>query len=270
MSEERRLRVAAHRDRIAEVCDCVVEAAEAAGLGERAVYDCQVAVDEAMTNIVEHGYGGGDDEGLIDVRCATEGDHFVITLIDSGPAFNPLRQTSRDPEVPLGARTPGGWGVHLMKKMMDEVSYTYREGHNHLVMVKVAPSARPSGRDEAEMVRREVAPGVWVISPAGRLDSISSQPLEEALKAELKAGHTRLIVDMGRVSYISSSGLKALVSAWRQAESLHGEVMVIGMRPRVQEVFEIVGLDQVLRTFPTVERAVEALGAGQLAQGYSP
>ncbi len=56
---ERQLRITGVLDQVSAACDFVVEQARAAGLDERAVHHCYLAVDEACTNIVEHGYGVG-------------------------------------------------------------------------------------------------------------------------------------------------------------------------------------------------------------------
>ncbi len=260
---ERRLRVAARLEHLAQARDFVAHAAHAAGLGEREVYHCEVAVDEAMTNIIEHGYGGRGD-GLIDVLCVTEPGRFVITIIDGSPRFDPMTREDPDPTMTLDEREPGGWGIFFIKKMMDEVAYAYRDGRNYLTMVKVLPVTRPD-RVEGGIVRREAVMGVWLLAPAGRLDSTSSPALEAALKDELKAEHAPLIVDMSRVTYIASSGLKVLVGAWRQAKGTGSEVILTGLQPRVQEVFQMVGFDQVFRIFATVEQAVEAV---QIEEGF--
>jgi anti-anti-sigma factor len=269
MVEERWLRIAARLDRLPEVCDFVVEAAETAGLEEREVYHCQMAVDEAVTNVIEHAYADVSTDALIDVGCALQDGEFVITVIDEGPPFDPLARIDPDPAVPLDEREPGGWGIYFIKKMMDQVDYVYRDGRNYLVMSKTTPQAVAGGdsADEVLVWRREVEPGVWVLRPTGRLDSMSSRALDEALISELDEDHKCLIVDMGQVVYISSSGLKVLVGAWRKARSIDGAVVIAEMQPRVQEVFDMVGFDRVFPIFLTVDDAVNAVGTGKLVPG---
>ncbi|MCZ7546092.1 MAG: anti-sigma factor antagonist [Anaerolineae bacterium] len=261
---ERQLRVVAQLDQITPAREFVADAAVEAGLDERGVYHCQVAVDEVMTNIIEHGFGGGS-AAQIDVRCATVDRQFVITIIDGSPPFDPTAHKDPDPAMSLDEREPGGWGIFFIKSMMDDISYRHEDGLNYLSLIKNLPET-PAAAEEAEVHRREVQPGVWLVAPHGRLDSVSSQPFEALLKADIDAGHATVIVDMSAVSYIASSGLKALVSAWRRASSVHGALTLAGLRPRVREVFEIVGFDQVFRIYDDVEQAVRA---AQIAEGQN-
>jgi anti-sigma regulatory factor (Ser/Thr protein kinase) len=90
MGEVSRLVIPARLEEVRYACDLVVEAAETANLDERAVYHCQMAVDEALTNIIEHGYEYQPRDSSIEVICRTEHNHFLTTIIDDGPAFNPL------------------------------------------------------------------------------------------------------------------------------------------------------------------------------------
>ena len=253
----RRLSVLARLKDITQARDFVTEAAETAGLEPRAVYHCQVAVDEALTNIIEHGYGGGDAEARIELRCVVEGGRFVITVIDDSPPFDPLAHGEPEFDIALDDREPGGWGIFFIKKMMDEVTYNHVEGRNYLRLTKYLPAMEeepPEG-----IGRRQVAAGVWVLSLTGRLDSLASQTLESALRAEIDAGHLCLIVDMSRVSYIASGGLKALVGAWRRATRLNGAVALVGLQPHVREVFEMLGFDQIFPFHANIEQALEAI-----------
>jgi len=64
---------------------------------------------------------------------------------------------------------------------------------------------------------------------------------------------------MSQVSYISTSGLKALVNAWRVARRKGGRVVLAGMHEQIQEVFETVGFDQIFNIFATPDEALHYL-----------
>jgi anti-sigma regulatory factor (Ser/Thr protein kinase) len=133
---ESRIRIAGVLEQIPGACDFVADAARAAGLDERAAYHCQLAVDEACTNIVEHGYGAENAGKFIDIICRVDSRYFTITIIDESPAFNPLVKDDPDPTAVLEDRGTGGWGIYFIKKLMDEVSYLHEAHHNRLVMMK--------------------------------------------------------------------------------------------------------------------------------------
>lgn len=135
-SIESRFQIAAVVDQIPMACDFVAQAARQAGLDDRAVYHCQLAVDEACTNIIEHGFsfqGGGE---TIDVICRQTQQQFSITISDSSAPYDPLSRPDPNPATRLEDRATGGWGVFFIKKLMDEVRYEYRGGRNHLTVIK--------------------------------------------------------------------------------------------------------------------------------------
>jgi anti-anti-sigma factor len=262
MSQVSRLVISARLEEVRHACDFVVDAAEAAGLDERAVYHCQMAVDEALTNIIEHGYAFEGSDHEIEVITGIATDQFSITITDDSPAFNPLNHTAPDPGEPLDSREPGGWGIYFIRKLMDDVSYDFSDQRNRLTLYKNLPAAEPTLAQTVEMdlafPTRMLDDGAVVISPAGRLDSNTSPLLEKVLAAQLDKGHIWLFVDMVDVEYIASSGLKVLVSAWRRAHDRGGDVILSGLQPRIIEIFEMVGFDMLFQIFPDLNAAQAA------------
>ncbi len=262
MSEVSRLAIPSRLEEVRQACDFVVEAAEQAGLDERTVYHCQMAVDEALTNIIEHGFAYNDDGSEIEITCQTGQDRFIVTIADASPAFNPLLHEAPDPSEPLDSREPGGWGIYFIRKLMDDVTYERANNRNLLTLVKRITAARrsaPPGRaEDAYFPARALDAVAVVISPAGRLDSSASIYLEHALEAQLASGKTWLYVDMAAVEYIASSGLKVLIAAWRRAREKGGDVVLSGLQPRIVEIFEMVGFDMLFQVFPDLDAALAA------------
>ncbi len=263
--EEHRIIVPGVLEQIPDVCDFVVAAARRAGLNERAVYHCQIAVDEACTNIVEHGYHARGESGDIEVICRDIGNNYTITIRDGSSPFNPLSREGPNPHATLAEREPGGWGIYFIKKMMDEAAYNLENDRNTLTMVKVkTPQTMvQTGRStHAEAVITATENGVWRISPYGRMDSNTAPDIAALLDSQLDAGRTRLVIDMSGINYISTSGLKVLINAWRRArESQDGNVVLADLSAHVFEVFETVGFDQVFDIYETVDEASRQLGS---------
>ncbi|MBI2975564.1 MAG: ATP-binding protein [Chloroflexi bacterium] len=132
---ESRLIVPARYERIRQICAFVVEAAEVAGLDETAIFHCQIAVDEACTNIIEHGYGG-EDKGRIEVACAAGSGQLTIDIRDQAQPFDLGAVPEPELNKALEETTVGGLGIYFMRKMMDEVSFSRTDGANRLVLVK--------------------------------------------------------------------------------------------------------------------------------------
>jgi anti-sigma regulatory factor (Ser/Thr protein kinase) len=135
-TQQNQIRISAIAEEIARAGEFVAEVGLRIGLTERARHHCRLAVDEACTNIIEHGYGGDDPNQFIDVRCVAERNALRILVVDDGPAFNPLNQPMPDPLELLEERGTGGWGVFFIKRLMDGVAYEFHDGRNHLIMIK--------------------------------------------------------------------------------------------------------------------------------------
>lgn len=120
----------------------VGNAAEDSGLKARDVYAVQMAVDEACSNIIEHAYGG-ECQNEIKVSCFFEPDALTIQIIDCGERFNPLEVPEPDLNASLEERDAGGLGLFFMRKLMDEVHFSFDQdvnaentGCNILTMIK--------------------------------------------------------------------------------------------------------------------------------------
>lgn len=136
MSKERHLTVRGRYENVPAVVQFVVEAAKEAGFDEKGVFHCQMSVDEACTNIIEHAYGG-QDKGDIEATVQIEPGVLTITLVDHGEPFDPtsVPEPSINTDDPSKIKT-GGLGLHLMRKVMDEITFSFGDERNTLVMVK--------------------------------------------------------------------------------------------------------------------------------------
>lgn len=265
MQDERHLSFKAILDNIPPACDFVAEGAESAGLDERAVYHCQLAVDEACTNIIQYGVVADEEtDSNIDISTGIDGAHtFVITIIDSTSEFNPLDHEDPNPKAKLEDREQvGGWGIYFIKKLMDSVDYRHENGKNRLTLHKIIPrEVRGSKIDSRDIhvASKAREKNYWQIDLAGRLDSNNSGTLEDILQeALIQQEHYRLIVNLDGVDYISSSGLKALVTAWRLARDNGGDVILTSLRNRIQEIFNMIGFDMMFNIYDSPSDAIDA------------
>lgn len=121
---------------LAAICDFVTQRAQVAGLGPRAVYAVQVAVDEACSNIIEHAYRG-QERGTIECTCRTKRDRLIIQLHDHGRPFDPATVPKPDLEADLNERHAGGLGVYFIQQLMDTVQFESIPGQgNTLTLTK--------------------------------------------------------------------------------------------------------------------------------------
>lgn len=223
-------------DALETISNFVTVQAEAAGLDEHAVWEVQLAADEAATNIVQHSYA--ERRGQMHIHAAVDGDRFVITMRDQGRAFDPLDVPPPDLVSPLEERRTGGLGIYLMRKLMDEVEFRVENGDNVLRMTK--------------RIRQH---DVRVIGVAGRVDAATSGQLEQAVRAAMAEGDLHIILDLRDVSFLSSSGLRTLLVVARDLRKAGGDLMLCALQPQVAEVFHITGFDQIFELHHTREEA---------------
>jgi serine/threonine-protein kinase RsbW len=117
--------------------------AEQQGFSKKDVNKIQVAAEEALVNVISYAYpdDGGDVEHaaslLVEIRCDAKGaEGLVIEIIDWGIPFDPLSLPEPDIEAPPEERNIGGLGIHIMRNIMDEVSYKRDGDRNILTLVK--------------------------------------------------------------------------------------------------------------------------------------
>jgi serine/threonine-protein kinase RsbW len=129
------LRVGAELERLADVRRFVREQMIAAEAAHDSLDDMVQAVDEAVTNVITHGYRGA--AGWIDVDVEVDDGRCVVTLSDAAPAFDATGVPEPDLSIPPLERVPGGMGVHLIRAATDAFDYRPRPGGgNILVMVR--------------------------------------------------------------------------------------------------------------------------------------
>ena len=123
-------------DRIPWLTDQVNEVLEGLDCPMKAQMQIDVAIDELLANIASYAYAPGT--GDVTVRLDFEADTrtAVLTFIDGGMAYDPLRKPDPDVTLKAGEREVGGLGVFLVKKTMDDMAYAYRDGRNVLTIRK--------------------------------------------------------------------------------------------------------------------------------------
>jgi serine/threonine-protein kinase RsbW len=105
------------------------------GACQRDIEDLVLAVDEATTNIMLHGYRG--EAGTIEIELQREGEFLLVRLSDKAPPFDPAGVPPPDLTIPIDQRPFGGMGIHLMREMVDEIHHRPRsQGGNELTLVK--------------------------------------------------------------------------------------------------------------------------------------
>jgi anti-sigma regulatory factor (Ser/Thr protein kinase) len=107
---------------------------EREGLDRDYLFAVDLAVEEIFTNMVKYG-DGGDRE--IEVELDMQDEHLTIRLIDHDVSpFDITAADVVDVDLPLKERKIGGLGIHLVRKFMDEIDYTYENRRSTVTLVK--------------------------------------------------------------------------------------------------------------------------------------
>ena len=121
---------------IPNVTAWIDEALEKLDCSMKAQMQIDVAIDEIFSNIARYAYP--NKSGIVTMQYSFEelSRLFSITFIDQGIPFDPLQQENPDTSLDVQDREIGGLGIFLVRKIMDDISYQYRDGKNILSLKK--------------------------------------------------------------------------------------------------------------------------------------
>lgn len=100
------------------------------------------------------------------------------------------------------------------------------------------------------------AGGVTVVAPRGDLDMATGDEVRRALAGLIDHGQSRVLMDLGGVGYIDSSGLGALIAAMKQARAAGGDVRLCALQDDVRGIFELTRLARAMSIHPTRQEAL--------------
>lgn len=113
-----------------EAC-CIAE-----GVADELRYKLMLALEEAVTNVINHAFADVPPPHLIRVHLDITAELFAAEVIDNGRPFDPTSAPDPDLTLPLEERAPGGLGIHLMRNVMDRLHYKHAAGRNTLRLEK--------------------------------------------------------------------------------------------------------------------------------------
>ena len=123
-------------ENIETVTEFVNEQLRLHGCSMKVQMQIDIAIDELFGNIAHYAYDPGVGPATVRVELREDPLSVVITFIDGGVPYDPLKKA--DPNTALSAeeREIGGLGIYMVKKTMDSISYEYKNGQNILTIIK--------------------------------------------------------------------------------------------------------------------------------------
>jgi serine/threonine-protein kinase RsbW len=138
------LEVPSRTEFLAVVRDVTRGWAEVAGFEKADAEQISLAVDEAVTNVIEHAYGGARDR-VVELRYDDRGDDFQVDVVDNGLTVDPKTMPKVDLERYASEGRKGGLGVHLMSRIMDSVTFRRSARRNVCCLVRRKPEGARGG-----------------------------------------------------------------------------------------------------------------------------
>lgn len=121
---------------LTRVSEVVGEFALKHGLTPRVRMALELSLHEHLSNVMHHGFQVHDaTPHQIRVRVCLDERELKVEVCDDGRAFNPLEQPPVDTTIPLDEKAVGGLGVHMMRRLTDQMNYRRESGRNILTMV---------------------------------------------------------------------------------------------------------------------------------------
>ena len=101
--------------------------------------------------------------------------------------------------------------------------------------------------------------GIIFFAIKGRLDADSSPEAEKIVKAVLEGQTSRILFNLGALEYLSSAGLRVLLSASKEMRRKEGKIVLCALNEFVKEIFEVSGFQSLIPIADSVESGIELL-----------
>jgi anti-sigma regulatory factor (Ser/Thr protein kinase) len=121
---------------VAQLAAFVEEACEKAGMDASTTMQMNLAMEEAVVNVMNYAYTTGE-KGDIDIEVLIDDKGLTFVIADSGTPFDPTAEKEADTTLTAEDRPIGGLGIFLVRQLMDSISYERKEGKNRLTLGKL-------------------------------------------------------------------------------------------------------------------------------------
>ena len=135
LPQERHLVLHNDIQQIPQLASFVEAIAQEKQLSQSMAMGINLALEEAVSNVIMYAYPKETD-GLVDVEAILRKDSLEFLIVDSGIPFDPTAAPEVDLNIPAKERPIGGLGIHLVRELMDSVSYERKDNRNYLRMTK--------------------------------------------------------------------------------------------------------------------------------------
>lgn len=250
---ENKIKIDAHENNWEEVyriCERFISFLE---FTKRDTLNILLVIEELFTNISKYSYPQNVGYVSLNIKYVSDTKTLIIDVEDEGIKFDPTSMDSPDLNMNPLDRKIGGLGIHMVRKIMDTMEYSYTNGKNKLVISKKINNRRSTKMGTVNLSKNREDFKVSYTAE-GRIDTQSAPDFQEELEKCFKESEEnynnkiQLLLDFKGVEYLSSAGLRAILFAKKQVDSMaEGSTLeIINVQPAVMEVFHMTGFDDFL------------------------
>ncbi len=217
------------------------------GVDDNVLHDLKLVIDEALINAMKH--GNKFQAGLpvvIDFNCSPNKISIAVQDTGDGYEYNKLPDPTSGENITKGH----GRGVFLIRKLMDEVHFN--KSGNRIEMIKYAKL-----REERMQEKRKVVGDVTVCFLNGEININTSPELRKVFDELAEKKAAKVVLDLGGVPYIDSSGLATLIEMLRRMKRYDGKLRLCNLSEKIRSLFEITKLTKLFEMFDKEEDALK-------------
>ena len=122
--------------RVPELNNFILSIGEKLNLDPALIGQVQLAVEEAVVNVMNYAYPDRGKRGFVTVKAMSDGHELRFVVIDSGIPFDPTAKEKADTTLSVEDRPIGGLGIFLVRELMDTINYERVDNRNILMMIK--------------------------------------------------------------------------------------------------------------------------------------
>lgn len=132
---EKEIRITNNLDEIGTLAEFIEELGAELSLSMETTMHINLALEEAVSNIIMYAYPQEEAHEII-LKTSATGNQLIFLLTDNGLSFDPTNAPEVNLDIPAEERQIGGLGIFLIRRIMNEVTYRRLDGENHLTMKK--------------------------------------------------------------------------------------------------------------------------------------
>ena len=231
------------------------EFSDQAGCTEQQLNEIALAVRESVINAVLHG-NRSQLRKKVYVEAELRGMGVHISVRDEGRGFDP--RSVPDPRKPENLLRESGRGLLMMHSLMDRVAI--RRAASRGMEVRMTKYLSTCSEEEHKMslnVTTRQADGVTILDLSGRITlGEPTAMLRDTFQDLMTRGQKKVLVNLNDVNYIDSSGLGALVSGFTTVTNQQGQLKLVNLTKKVQDLLQITKLLTVFDVYDDENKAL--------------